>query len=639
MATWSASQDNSSYGNVKMRIWVGRGSCTRTATSVSFDFGVCFRPLSANTTNSIVAWYGGTKRFAYANPGYAYDKCTTKAKKGTDYYAHYSDRNSLKARTSESLCFSYSNSSINANTTSVDITIGVGWADWGGTNKGNLTFSLSIPKYVGAGTKPSGLDIGQTGGSNDVVFSGERGVNGTNNAITAGTLYYKVGSGDWQSEDLGTTSDGDYTKTKSKLMTSTNDGQTVSAYVTYTFENGDTLYNYSSSNPKTKTCYYYGTGTTPGAPSISQTAGDNTITISGGRGNSPSHNTVKSSTLYYKFAGASSYTSVALSTSSTTYTKTFEMDSGNDKKKLLAYVSTEYQYGGTKTGSETTSTNNCLYYDDVQPPNITITDHGNNTFTISATAGANGSNNTAKGLVSGSLKWGYAASSRNMKYSAGGEHPFTLEISGTGETRTVYAEATTDATYIQDIKGTANKAIKQYLAPTTPGTPTLDEATSLKNNRLTIKKNWRYTWTASSKQGKNGVAGYAVRVYKDGTPMTGLGYSGNTIIKNSSNKSDWVDIPSTNCYVSFNPVTLGFVPGHKVKIMIWGYSEDGTSSKTKKYSAEMVSDERTVQNSGVVRIKVGNSWKEGVVWIKTGGSWKEASVVYANVNGAWKEST
>ena len=160
---WSTTKtiDENVYGNVGMKINIYRGECTRTENAVSFKFGVIFKPDGKWTSNSIAAYYftheDGTKpKYAFANPGVSgQNNSNYRALADTAYYAHFDDRESLHKRTTESLCFSFYVSNLTATTKSVNVTIGVGWNDWAGTRKGNLTFAMPIDEYhgpVGKGT-------------------------------------------------------------------------------------------------------------------------------------------------------------------------------------------------------------------------------------------------------------------------------------------------------------------------------------------------------------------------------------------------------------------------------------------------------------------------------------------------------
>jgi hypothetical protein len=142
-------QTTSAYGNTKLRINIYRGDCTRTATSVSFEFGVSFtRPSDANTgtVNSVAAWYNGEQRFAKICHG-----SNNYMPRSIAHHAYWKTKSSSddKYNTTETLVYTYTNNDISAGTNSVDVTVGVGWADWAGSKQGEITFPLSIPEFYG----------------------------------------------------------------------------------------------------------------------------------------------------------------------------------------------------------------------------------------------------------------------------------------------------------------------------------------------------------------------------------------------------------------------------------------------------------------------------------------------------------
>lgn len=271
---------------------------------------------------------------------------------------------------------------------------------------------------------------------------------------------------------------------------------------------------------------------------------------------------------------------------------------------------------------------------------VTITDNGNNTFSITGTKGANGTNNTASGPT---LSWGYTNS-----YGNAVSNPTALEITTQANaSRTVYAKSITGAEYGSDAVATAYKAIKQYIKPGNPGVPALS-ADSKKNGRLTVRQNWRYTWTAAAKTNDSSlVAGYRIYLYKNGSVVQGLtAGTGDSITLNASGTNEFLDRNSTSCAVTFDPVAFGFRAGDTVQLKVCAYAINGksqttwtVSSKTYSlFSSEAASAVTTVENAGIVRVKVGGSWKEGQVYVKVGGSWKEAVSVNTKIGGAWKES-
>jgi hypothetical protein len=185
MATYSAGVSNSTLGNKAMTIKIYRGSCTRTATSVSFKFGVAFTPggsSSSWSSNSVAAWYGGVQRFANVTRG---SSDGSKVYGGTTYHAYYSNRDKSGNYTSENLCFSFSKTNISATTSSVTVTVGLGWADWAGSNQGSLDFSLSIPQFYGdVGTGTTTITDNY---NNTFKITAAKGANGTNNNATGPT--------------------------------------------------------------------------------------------------------------------------------------------------------------------------------------------------------------------------------------------------------------------------------------------------------------------------------------------------------------------------------------------------------------------------------------------------------------------
>lgn len=175
---YSTAQTTSSYGNINMKINIYRDDCTRTETSVSFKFGVCFTPADKYiyTQNSVAAWYNDEQRFATASSG------DIKTSYGTTYHACYTDRKTSRSRTSEYLCYTYTNESISATTKEVSVKVGVGWANWAGTKKGTLTFKLTIPEYHG--DVSAGTVTITDNGNNSFKINATPGTPGVNNTIS-----------------------------------------------------------------------------------------------------------------------------------------------------------------------------------------------------------------------------------------------------------------------------------------------------------------------------------------------------------------------------------------------------------------------------------------------------------------------
>ena len=274
----------------------------------------------------------------------------------------------------------------------------------------------------------------------------------------------------------------------------------------------------------------------------------------------------------------------------------------------------------------------------------TITDNYNNTFTITATVGEEGSNNPAK-LTD--LKWGYSTS-YGKTYENG--KAIAIDLSGTKDrTKAVYASSTTNATYGSDPVATASKSIRRYFAPNKPGKPTIYH----EKNNLTLKEDIVYKWTAATPAvGSDGntyspVIGYRIRLYqlKAGTtewkniPIRDVSGTQKSELKNSEYIYDReVENPTT---ISLRHTVHGFEAGDKVKLSIQAYSRYGkenTGDNSKLLSEVVTSAETTVQNSAVMHAKVGNTWQEGQVHVKVGNTWVEAQSVYVKVGNAWVEA-
>ena len=269
----------------------------------------------------------------------------------------------------------------------------------------------------------------------------------------------------------------------------------------------------------------------------------------------------------------------------------------------------------------------------IEKGSTTITDNGNNTFTITATKGKDGTNNPAKGLIN--LEYGYT-DSYGTAYTNGAT--IKLTISGTGETRTVYATSTTEATYGSNKVATTSKAIKQYLAPLASSTtPTIGYT----KTRLTTKENWKLSWGAGTKQGASGVAGYRIRIYVNDQSIPIKNSAGTVISYNSGGNKDsyYYDTESTaTSFTFYAPLETEYIkPDDKVYLMVYAYSKDGTGYKN--FSAQKVSSTLTVYNAATVNIKpTANTWAEGQVWIKDTTGWHEATSVYIKDSTGWHES-
>jgi hypothetical protein len=280
----------------------------------------------------------------------------------------------------------------------------------------------------------------------------------------------------------------------------------------------------------------------------------------------------------------------------------------------------------------------------------TITDNGNNTFTLNGTKGANGTNNTATGPT---LSWGYTNNYGN-NFKNGDIK--TLSIADpTADKRTVYAKSVTGATYGSSQTATDVEDIKQYVAPSAPGKPTISPYSK---SKLTVKEHWLVDWReATATNNSSPVKGYRIRIYKKAEGETSFStipfysktsgqllssdsgsgvnryYYDRTVYDGSGNKRDKP--------MPLYPDIQDIEPGDTIKIGIYSYSVDAQGNKYFNGGggdAQVFSAEYVVQNNGILRVKVGGTYREGQVFVKVAGIWKEADIVHTKVAGAWKES-
>jgi hypothetical protein len=421
----------------------------------------------------------------------------------------------------------------------------------------------------------------------------------------------------------------------------------VNVTTTSTYSEGDSKSATSNSNA----VKYYTNG---GAPTISAITdnGNNTFKITGTVGANGVNNNRSGTTLYYTTDGSDASSSSTRTTASITVSNgsftssdiSIPARTTDGNTTIKALVVSTFPWGTTealKTKSATKNNGAVQYHTNVGIPNVVITDNGNNTFTIKGTAGGRGVNNTP----TTSYTWGYTNSYGNTDIS-GEKH---LAVEAATASRTVYAKATTTGTWENNTTKykEASLPIKNYQQPYWDATNSWVSLhnDSLKNGKLTIKKNWKYTWGGATKQnGSSPIVGYHIRIHRKAngassySPILGLtGSTSNNTISKGSGTDNYVDRASTSTTIEFNPVDLGFAPGDYIKVSIWAYTKDGTG--TQKWGDPKTSEEKLVRNAGVVRVKTAGGWKEGQVWVKTTEGWKEAETVYAKTANGWKEST
>ena len=299
----------------------------------------------------------------------------------------------------------------------------------------------------------------------------------------------------------------------------------------------------------------------------------------------------------------------------------------------------------------TSSTLSRTWWGDPSAPTMEIIDNGNNTATIRGNLGQNGTNN---GMTGSTLFWttngnepadgSWYTSKESMGKTSGGAYSKTIDIPD-GCT-TIKAVTYCYFTYTNNTNtGHRTQSVKHYKAPGNPGKPSIIYTKS----RLTNRENWTLKWTAASAGNSNSpVIGYRVRLAKKGPNDSNWRWapfknaSGTTITTvggSTSNGTDYYyDTESTAVSLTIKPD--GAMPGDIYWVGLYAYSKNGAGSTLWSGNGTNIiwSDEYKVRNSGIMRIKHNNTWKEGIVFIKVGNTWKEAESVHIKVGSSWKES-
>lgn len=279
------------------------------------------------------------------------------------------------------------------------------------------------------------------------------------------------------------------------------------------------------------------------------------------------------------------------------------------------------------------------YYTDGTAPTITITDNGNNTCTISGALGSDGTNN---GITGSTLYY----TTNGLQPNGGSSYTTAINVLSPARTysrtfnipetcSTIWAVTYCSFSYNQTNTGHQNKSVKYYKAPGDPGKPII----SYTKTRLTIKEPWTISWDAAQAGNSNSpIAGYRIRLYKNGLPIYIKNSSGTIISTGGTGEQDdkYYDTNSTDCSLVINPIDHGLLPGDNIQIVIYAYAVRGDKERIYSGNGEngILSDVYTVQNAGVMRPLVDGQYVEGVVWAcipdSTSASrtkWVEADIV------------
>lgn len=386
-------------------------------------------------------------------------------------------------------------------------------------------------------------------------------------------------------------------------------------------------------------------GGKPSKPIITQTAGSNIVRFAGNWGTDGTNNAIENAYIYYKVPECAERGYEFFCHQMSADRPYVEWPLTGDFT-VEAYVSCHYAKGDVVNSDH--ETKNVLYYTNVGAGTVTITDNYDNSFTVTATKGADGSHNPATGLTD--LKWGWYEDEINENYTA--DVPIRFNPKDTADDVEVFAKATTTATYGDDKTAYARADIRQYIGP--------DKSTGLEisfsKSRLTLKEDWTLSWIAPEAANANSpVMGYRIRLYRkregsydEFVKLPILSVTG-TVISESKDGDIYCDLDGTETYKKIYPkkylsgampLVYSLEPGDQVQFSVSAYTRYGEDNEGDQlFSAdEAYSQIYTISNSGTVSIKAANKWTEGAPYVKVDGNWVPAEEVYIKVNGKWRLS-
>ena len=336
------------------------------------------------------------------------------------------------------------------------------------------------------------------------------------------------------------------------------------------------------------------------------------------------------------------------------------------------------------------TTLNRLCYEAGNNPSLSVTNNGNNTCTMTWYTGKDGTNNN---LDCSTLYWttnglnpadGTSYTSNERKWDSGGDinnktYYKTLSVKEKTTVTGVVWSYYSAAGNVCNSGGNIAAEVPYYAAPSAPGKPIIGYTKS----RLTIKEPWNINWSAATPANEDSpIAGYRVRLYKNGITIPIIDPEGNRLISSTNTQDCYFDTESDSTLLTIDPKLCGIEAKDKVKFSVIAYARNGkgdiiwktevrattsTSSNVTKTTWNLFSnngdtdkasfsEETLVQNAGVVKLKVSNTgiptkdWKEGNVFIKVSNTgndsidWREAETVKVKVSNTgnndidWKES-
>lgn len=176
MAIWNSAHDwtTSAPGNISLTVRGGYDSVTRSNNTITFLYGVAFTQSSSSYTyNSIAAFPGGTRRYAFNS-----SSGSSHTSNGTWYYAYTSG----STRTSEYCGFSGTLSVSGAASGTTSFRVSVGWDGWTPTAYDGYTVYIPYPAIGNPSVSLSGSSVTTTSAA--LTFSTSSGTNCTGGTVS-----------------------------------------------------------------------------------------------------------------------------------------------------------------------------------------------------------------------------------------------------------------------------------------------------------------------------------------------------------------------------------------------------------------------------------------------------------------------
>lgn len=265
---------------------------------------------------------------------------------------------------------------------------------------------------------------------------------------------------------------------------------------------------------------------------------------------------------------------------------------------------------------------------------LQIVNHYNNTFSINCIAGADGTNNSTDKVE---ISYTIGNNKKSWKEScAADDSIITDDIKLDSKDITDTTNSTVNVKVIAYTIGSVDNPRYKYSEKTenTFKVPyykkaTLSAPTIEYEKKLTKKSTIKVKYGTVTMSPNTGLKEYTWELYKNDNILL--------------DKGTLTDISDDGFNIDLAQYTLKKDDRIKIKLNYFIYPLK--SSSPPKYNTNyqqlcgyIFSGEYIIQSSGVMRVKVGDTWHEGQVWVKVNGEWKEASDVFVNVDGKWKES-